>query len=75
MPTSDQSQSATRTGWKCWIRNGPLWLTVSAMLFSVMAILVRVAGQHGIPGSESTLIRFLIGLPAGVYIGFGKEKL
>jgi drug/metabolite transporter (DMT)-like permease len=46
------------------VRNGPLWLTVSAILFSVMAILVRVAGQRGICGSESTLIRFAIGLPA-----------
>lgn len=43
-------------------RNGPFWLTFSAMLFAVMAVAVRLAGKHGIPGSETTFIRFLSGL-------------
>ena len=47
-------------------RNGPLWLTISAMLFAVMAVSVRMAGQHGIPGSETTLVRFIFGLMAVV---------
>ncbi|MHB0913099.1 MAG: DMT family transporter [Armatimonadota bacterium] len=41
---------------------GYLWLTVSAMLFAVMAVAVRLAGIRGIPGSETTLARFLISL-------------
>jgi drug/metabolite transporter (DMT)-like permease len=47
-------------------RNGPLWLTISAMLFAVMAVFVRMAGKHGIPGSETTLVRFVFGLMAVV---------
>ena len=44
--------------------NGPLWLTVSAMLFAVMAVFVRMAGKLDIPGSETTLVRFVFGLVA-----------
>lgn len=44
------------------MQNGPLWLTVSALLFAAMAVMVRVSGIRGIPGSESTVIRFLFGL-------------
>ena len=47
---------------KSLIRNGPLWLTASALSFAVMAVVVRIAGGHGIPGSETTLIRFLFGI-------------
>jgi drug/metabolite transporter (DMT)-like permease len=43
-------------------RNGPFWLTFSAMLFAVMAVSVRLASKHGIPGAETTFIRFLSGL-------------
>ncbi len=42
--------------------NGPFWLTVSAVLFAVMAVMVRMAGLRGVPGSETTLIRFLFGM-------------
>lgn len=37
-------------------------LTASSILFAVMAVCVRIAGRAGIPGSESTLIRFVFGI-------------
>lgn len=64
MPTENRIENGTRTGARCWRRNGPLWLTVSAMLFAVMAIFVRLAGRHGICGSETTLVRFVFGFAA-----------
>lgn len=42
--------------------NGPFWLTVSAISFAVMAVSVRMAGLRGIPGSETTFVRFMFGL-------------
>lgn len=42
--------------------NGPFWLTMSSMSFAIMAVSVRVAGLRDIPGSETTLVRFLFGL-------------
>jgi drug/metabolite transporter (DMT)-like permease len=44
------------------LRNGPLWLFISAIMFAVMAVLVRLAGLAGIPGSESTVVRFMFAL-------------
>ena len=53
-------------------RNGPFWLTFSAMLFAVMAVSVRLAGKHGVPGAETTFVRFVFGLLAvGMLHGTG----
>ncbi|MBI2841957.1 MAG: DMT family transporter [Armatimonadetes bacterium] len=52
----------------CWRNSwigrywGPVLLTVSAILFAAMAVVVRLAGYHGIPGSQSTLVRFAFGI-------------
>lgn len=37
-------------------------LTVSALLFAVMAVYVRIAGNRGIPGGETSLVRFTFGM-------------
>ena len=61
---------------KSLIRNGPLWLTASALCFAVMAVAVRIAGGHGIPGSETTLIRFLFGIgTVGILHASGAAKV
>lgn len=39
-----------------------MWLTISAIVFAVMAVAVRLAGIHDITGSQATLARFLFGL-------------
>ena len=58
------------------LRNGPLWLTASALCFAVMAVAVRIGGSHGIPGSETTLIRFLFGLATvGILHSSGAAKV
>ena len=58
------------------VRNGPLWLTASALCFAVMAVAVRIAGGHGIPGSETTLIRFLFGIgTVGILHASGAAKV
>lgn len=57
-------------------RNGPLWLTASALCFAVMAVAVRIGGSHGIPGSETTLIRFLFGMvTVGILHSTGAAKV
>lgn len=62
MPNMDQTIADTgRTRYRL-LRNGHLWLTFSAIMFAVMAVFVRMAGEHGIPGSESTVVRFLFSL-------------
>jgi len=47
-----------------WIerKRGPVLLTISAVLFAAMAVFVRMAGYRNIPGAETTLVRFLLGL-------------
>ncbi|MDI6827315.1 MAG: DMT family transporter [Armatimonadota bacterium] len=45
---------------------GPLWLTISAILFAIMAVMVRLAGMQNIPGSEATFVRFIFGLASVV---------
>lgn len=59
MNTNSQTETPTHRGLRT---NGPFWLTMSSMSFAVMAVSVRVAGLHDIPGSETTLVRFLFGL-------------
>ena len=61
---------------KSLIGNGPLWLTASALCFAVMAVAVRIGGSHGIPGSETTLIRFLFGMATvGILHSTGAAKV
>lgn len=58
------------------LRNGPFWLTFSAIMFAVMAVLVRLAGRAGIPGSESTVIRFTFALlVVALYRVFGIGRI
>lgn len=46
----------------CRINRGAFLLTLSALLFAVMAVSVRIASNYGIPGGETTLMRFTFGL-------------
>ncbi len=59
MSTNNRITAPTRRG---ILTNGPFWLTVSVLLFAVMAVTVRMAGLRGVPGSETTLIRFIFGM-------------
>jgi drug/metabolite transporter (DMT)-like permease len=43
---------------------GPVVLSMSAVLLAIMAVFVRMAGYHHIPGSETTLVRFGFGIIA-----------
>lgn len=43
---------------------GPIFLTVAAVCYSVMAIGVRIAGAHGIPAGEALVVRFVFGAAA-----------
>jgi drug/metabolite transporter (DMT)-like permease len=55
---------------------GIAWLTASSIFFALMAICVRIAGKAGVPGSESTLIRFVFGLVViGVMVASGRARL
>lgn len=40
---------------------GPIILSVAAILFAAMAVFVRLGSYRGIPGSETTLVRFGFG--------------
>lgn len=55
---------------------GPIYLTISAILFAGMVVFVRMASDRGIPGGETTLIRFIAGLIAviGMHL-FGFTRL
>lgn len=55
---------------------GPLLLAISALIFGAMAVVVRISGREGIPGSETTLIRFVFGLVTVLAFGLtGKASL
>ncbi|MCL6518363.1 MAG: DMT family transporter [Armatimonadetes bacterium] len=55
---------------------GPIWLTISAILFAIVAVLVRLAGLQGISGSETTFVRFMFGLASvGLLHKFGIAQM